>query len=380
MDFVVAPAGRPAAGPTRHGLPVLAEVTSAETARAALRDGADGLVVVDPAAVGAVLDAVRSSAGRSGAVLVLGGPERLDIPQHDGLIAGRARLVASAAEAQAAFHTTGDAVILDVAGATDRLLAEVAQARSVLGPQDLGRRAPLVLLSGMLGDASLWDGVAAQINDLVLPWPARIDRDDSVVEMAASVLAEAPPRFLLAGHSLGGIVALEILRQAPQRVAGLVLVCSSARGAVDAQLGAWERLRARCEAGEFADVAAEMARVTLPAERQGNVDLLTRNERMAWTVGEDGLLRQLAAQTTRPDSLDSLAAIGVPVLVLSGGRDEICPPHLQQEVVDRCPRAELVAVESGGHMLPLECPDAVAAAVRGWLARSRVEGAGRMAQ
>jgi pimeloyl-ACP methyl ester carboxylesterase len=123
-----------------------------------------------------------------------------------------------------------------------------------------------------------------------------------------------------------------------------------------------------------------MARATVPAERWEDADLLARNERMAWTVGEGGLLRQLAAQTTRPDSLGSLAAIRVPVLVLSGGRDEVCPPHLQQELVDRCPHAELATVESGGHMLPLECPDQVAAAVRGWLVRSGIEDVGRSPQ
>lgn len=380
MDFVVVPAGRAGVALSGGALPVLAEVDSADAARVALRAGADGLVVVGPAAVGPILDAVRGSAGWSGAVLVLGGAEHLDLPDDDAVIAGRARLVASAAEARAAGGSGTDAVIVDVAAATDRLLAEVASLRSsVLGPRDAAGRPPLVLLSGMLGDATLWDGVAAQLGDVVLPWPARIDRDDSVGEMAASVLAEAPPRFLLAGHSLGGIVALEILRRAPQRVTGVVLVCSSARGAVDAQLRAWQRLRARCEAGEFADVAEEMARATLPVERHEDADLLDRNEQMAWTVGDEGFLRQLAAQATRPDSLDSLPAIRVPVLVLSGGRDEVCPPHLQQEIVDRCPDAELVTVASGGHMLPLECPDQVAAAVAGWLTRSGL-GAGRMPQ
>ncbi len=230
----------------------------------------------------------------------------------------------------------------------------------------LGRQ-PLVLLSGMLGSGALWDEVSPALNDLVLPWPCRIDLDDSVAEMAASVLAEAPPRFALCGHSLGAIVALDIVRREPQRVRRLILIGATARGPTPEQQQAWSDWRERTERGEFTAVADELTRATLAPARRGDAGLVAVNTRMAHAVGAAGFLRQLRAQATRPDSLDSLARIDVPVLVLAGERDGICPPPLQQELAQRCPRAELVTVEGGGHTLPLECPAEVAAALRGAL-------------
>ena len=227
-------------------------------------------------------------------------------------------------------------------------------------------REPLVLLSGMLGDRHLWDDVAAAVGTVARPWPGRVDLDDSVAEMAISVLADAPPRFALAGHSLGAIVALEIMRREPERVSRLALINASARGPVEAQLDAWAQWRRRTEAGEFDRVAAELARATLPEEHR-RPELIARNEEMARAVGPGGFLRQLAAQATRPDSRASVAAIGVPVLVVSGELDEVCPPALQRELVELCPRARLETIAEAGHMAPIEQPERVASLLMLWL-------------
>jgi pimeloyl-ACP methyl ester carboxylesterase len=231
-------------------------------------------------------------------------------------------------------------------------------------------RPSLVLLSGMLGDASLWDGVCAELGDAVRPVPVRIDRDDSVFEMAESVLAAAPPTFALAGHSLGGIVALEVQRRAPERVTWLVLVANSARGPSTAQHEAWAGWRRRTEAGEFAAVAAELAVATLGPSRRDDPQLRAANLAMAGTVGAEGFLRQLAAQDSRPDSRDRLGELTVPTLVVSGAEDDVCPPELQAEIVRLCPSATPVTLP-GGHMLPLECPRELAGVLAqhapGWL-------------
>ncbi len=233
-----------------------------------------------------------------------------------------------------------------------------------LGAQD---REALVLLSGMLGDATLWDGVVDGLVDLVRPWPARTDLDDSVPEMAASVLAQAPARFAVMGHSLGAIVAMEILRRAPDRVSRLVLVNASARGPTPAQQRAWQGWDARTAAGGFDSVVAELAIATLAPERRGDPVLLARNEAMGFIVGPAGLRRQLSAQMTRPEGLSGLAAITVPVLVVSGDRDHICAPELQHEIAASCRQAELVTVAGAGHMLPMEHPHDLVVALRSWL-------------
>jgi len=277
---------------------------------------------------------------------------------------GPARLVTSPAEAQAAFSSGADLVVYDAVAMIDDVLATLPAGRPHAGfPPE---REPLVLLSGMLGDQHLWDGVAAGLGDIALPWPARIDLDDSVPEMALSVLAEAPPRFALAGHSLGAIVALEIMRRAPARVTRLALLNASARGASPAQIDSWAQWRGRTEAGEFEAVADELARLTLPPAHR-DPELVARNLDMARAIGSAGLLRQLAAQTSRPDSRSSLGAIDVPVLVVSGELDEVCPPELQRELAELCPTAELVTVPEAGHMAPLEQPSRVAAVLLRWL-------------
>jgi 2-keto-3-deoxy-L-rhamnonate aldolase RhmA/pimeloyl-ACP methyl ester carboxylesterase len=227
-------------------------------------------------------------------------------------------------------------------------------------PLPASRREPLVLLPGMLGDAGLWEAVAPYLVEEASPQIARIDLDDSVPEMAESVLARAPERFALAGHSLGAIVALELVRRAPRRVTRLALLNASARPASDAQLAAWSELGDRTETGAFGAVARDFAHANAPADLVGQV------ERMAHAVGPRGFLRQLAAQRTRPDSRPSLGAIAVPTLVVSGANDTICPPALQEELVAGIPGARHVTVQ-GGHMVALEDPATLGRHLVAWL-------------
>ena len=130
--------------------------------------------------------------------------------------------------------------------------------------------------------------------------------------MAASVLAAAPARFALVGHSLGGIVALQICRTAPERVTRVALLNCSGRAASSQQIDAWAGLLRRLDAGDFDAVVDELADANL---QPGAADPDRRRERwrrMARRVGADGLRRQLQAQITRPDQLPSLPTIGTP--------------------------------------------------------------------
>lgn len=226
----------------------------------------------------------------------------------------------------------------------------------------------LVLVSGMLGDETLWSGVVDLLPPTVSPLCLRSDAAATVQEVAASVLSVAPRQFSLAGHSFGAIVALEVVRQAAAgRVTRIALTGASARAGSSAQQRAWTSMRDRCRDGDFASVAAELSRATLPASRRGG-ELVDRGLDMAETVGIRGFLAQLAAQSTRPDSRPSLAAIDVPALVLIGADDEVCPPALQVELARGIPDAVVVELAGVGHMAPLEAPDAVARELRAWLA------------
>jgi 4-hydroxy-2-oxoheptanedioate aldolase len=279
--------------------------------------------------------------------LSLGRPPRAEL---DAAIDG---VLAAAARAGVPALTVGERRTPVTLFVATTLIAD-AFAAAVEKPAPAGREA-LVLLPGMLGSDALWDGVAPALADHAAVRFARIDFDDSIEAMASTVLAAAPERFALAGHSLGGIVALEIVRQAPERVTRLALLNASARPASEAQLTMWARMRD----GEFSEVVRGFVDANGgPAETV---------EAMALAVGARGLRRQLAAQAARPDSRPSLAAIRVPTLVLTGADDAICPRELQEEIAAGLPQARHVVVEGAGHMAPLDAPAEVAAHLTDWL-------------
>ncbi len=234
-------------------------------------------------------------------------------------------------------------------------------------PPETATALPVVLLAGQLGDVSVWDdvvpGLPADRRYLAL----RIDLDDTVAGMAASVLAAAPPRFALVGHSLGGIVALEVARAAPGRVERLALVNASGRGPSDAQLAAWSDLADRLDAGDFDAVTGDLADANLPAGHPDASVHRARWDRMARAVGADGLLRQLRAQATRPDSLPTLDRITAATLVVSGSEDTVCRPALQAELAAGLPHARHVTLPGAGHMTPLTDAPALAAVLTDWL-------------
>lgn len=231
------------------------------------------------------------------------------------------------------------------------------------------QRASLVLLSGMLGDESLWRGVLERLGPTHDVICLRTDAASTVADLAAGALAAAPPTFALAGHSFGGIVAFEMYRQAPHRVLRLALLSASARPGSSAQQQSWSSLRARTLSGDFIAVANDLAVATLPAHHR-TPELMALTTAMAHVVGPTGLLRQLAAQATRPDSRPTLATIDVPTLVAIGLQDEVCPPDLQHEVARCIPGAATEVMASAGHMSPLEAPGEVARVLRAWWSAS----------
>ena len=257
-----------------------------------------------------------------------------------------------------------DAFAAAAGGARAGPVAVAGSVAVAAGPES---PAPVVLLPGMLGSPELWDEVVSGLIGSLELRTARIDLDDSVSELAESVLAAAPPRFSLVGHSLGGIVALAVTHRAPDRVARLALVCASARPPSDAQLGAWNAMREQVLADGFAAFVEEFALANVSAGRRADRQLLDKVAAMAREVGPRGLDRQLSAQQSRPDSRPLLGAIGCPTLVVSAAQDTVCPRELQQELAAGIPGARLALLEHSGHMSPLEAPAALAEILREFL-------------
>lgn len=229
-------------------------------------------------------------------------------------------------------------------------------------------RPHLVLLPGMLCDAGLFAHQTEHLAEVAEVGVGDLTRDDSVGGMARTVLDGAPERFSLAGLSLGGIVAMEVMRRAPERVERLALVDTSPLPPRPDQLETWDGFERMTAEGRFMEVTTErlMPALVHPS-RQGEPDITNAIERMAENVGEEAFLRQLSAQRGRPDSRESLARIECPTLVLCGRQDALCPFALHEEMAGTISGAVLVPVEGCGHLSSLERPEAVTAVLRYWM-------------
>ena len=196
---------------------------------------------------------------------------------------------------------------------------------------------------------------------------ADLTRDDSIPAMAARALEEAPSTFALAGLSMGGYVALEIMRQAPERVERLALLDTNSRPDTEEQGKNRRALIRLAEIGTFKGVTPRLLPNLIHPSRMQDPEVAGVVMEMAERVGQEAFVRQQTAIMNRPDSRPDLDGFRVPTLVLAGREDVLCPPPMQEEMAARLPNAKLVFVEICGHLATLERPDEVNTAFRAWL-------------
>lgn len=216
---------------------------------------------------------------------------------------------------------------------------------------------PLLLLPGTLCDGRLWQEQRAMLGteaEIVVP---DLTRQADIGEIAAHVLAHAPPRFVLAGFSFGGFVAQEILARAPDRVLALSLLSTGARPFPGAM--AQERRQAVRRARDMG-VARFLREVMMPSylhpSRLGSTDLAELIAAMGESLGADVFARQTEANIARPDNRPRLAPIAAPCFIACGQDDRLCPVELHQELAAGVRGSELTVVPGVGHFLPLEAP------------------------
>lgn len=226
----------------------------------------------------------------------------------------------------------------------------------------------LVLIPGLSDDGALWTHQVRHLADIVDAHVADISGHETVEEMALSVLDKAPRRFALAGFSLGGYVSMAILRAAPERVARVAFVATSARADTDARR-AERRLQidAMAQPGGFEAHARRDLPYAVHPSRLTDQPLVTAVLEMQARQGAPVFIRQSKACMARPDGRPHLGKIVCPTLVLSGREDRILPPELSEEIAREIPNARHVVIEECGHYLPLERPHAVTALLRAWL-------------
>ena len=226
---------------------------------------------------------------------------------------------------------------------------------------------PLVLLPGLLCDATLWRHQMDALADLAEITVADLTRHDTVADMAQAVLAEGPETFALAGFSMGGYVAQEIMRRAPHRVTRLVLMDTTAQPSTPEYMKDRRAYLELARRGQFKGVTRRLLRLFIHPDRLDDVELTTTILEMNQRAGMEVFLRQQEAILSRPDGLADLARIACSTLVLCGRQDQLTPLEEHQEMATAIPGADLVVVEDCGHMSTLERPEAVTAAMRTWL-------------
>lgn len=227
-------------------------------------------------------------------------------------------------------------------------------------------RMPLLLLPGMLNDAALWQAQLAGLSDIADCRVGDLTRHDSLRAVAEDVLAAAPAQFALAGFSLGGYVAQEILRIAPQRVQRLALLGTSFHADSPERAAQRQAQQAAVRmAGTFHGFGDRLMRSYIDASRLGDRQLVRNVRAMTTRLGADVFLRQ--SRIERVDGRGVLRGYRDPLLVMCGANDAITPPAISREIAAMVPQAQLVVIAGCGHLAPLEQPDAVTRAMRRWL-------------
>lgn len=219
---------------------------------------------------------------------------------------------------------------------------------------------PLVLLAGMMCDGRLFGHMPPHI---CLP----ITAHDTVEAIAANVLKNAPDTFVLGGLSMGGIVAMEVIRQAPDRVIRLAVMDTNCEAESDKIKAFRQPQIDRAVAGKLEQVMRDEMKPNYLADGPRRADVLDLCMDMALALGPDVFVAQSRALRDRPDQKDTLKNWRKPTLILCGEHDRLCPLHRHQLMADLMPQATLTVIPDAGHLPPLERPRLTADAITTWL-------------
>ena len=226
----------------------------------------------------------------------------------------------------------------------------------------------LVLLPGTLCDERLFAHQIEHLTDVASVEVGEITTADTITGMAAAVLDRAPSRFALVGLSLGGIVAIEIMRIAPERISNLALLDTNHNPPTPSQVTSWELFEELTRTGRFEDVTRRYLLDSLLHDKTPESIALVLD--LAAGVGPERFLIQNAAQLTRPDNRHVLPTISAPTLVLCGREERVCPVSVHEELAAAIPGAKLVVIPGAGHFSTIDQPELVTQAMLSWLVAS----------
>jgi len=226
---------------------------------------------------------------------------------------------------------------------------------------------PVVFLPGMMCDARLFAPQIAGLGRDRVVSAAPITQGERIEDIASGLLDHLPRRFALAGLSMGGIVAMDILRRAPDRVTRIALMDTNPLAETPQSSAGYEPLIAKLRAGMVADAVGMVLGRNVLAPGTGRAEVLAQVVEMAGALGSDTLVRQVRALQRRRDYQAVLRRCQVPALVLCGAADGLTPPRRHELMAGLIPGADLCVIDEAGHLPVLERPAATTEALRAWL-------------
>ena len=220
-------------------------------------------------------------------------------------------------------------------------------------------------------DARMWRHQTAALQPLCSEIQvADISQADTITALAQEILKKAPQKFSLAGFSMGGIIAMEIWRQAPGRILRLALLDTNAKNEKPDRLGPRLEQMQRVRDGKLLQVVRQdLLPNYFGKAHQDDTELNQEIIDMALSLGPGVFLQQCHALNTRADSRDTLSTITCPSLVLCGREDRLCPDWMHEQMAAAIAGSSLEIIEHSGHFSTLEAPDAVSTAMKVWLSR-----------
>jgi len=230
----------------------------------------------------------------------------------------------------------------------------------------------VLFLPGLACDQEVWRRPSRQVSEVAIVGVVDYGGSDSIQKMAEAALRRAPDSFALVGHSMGGRVAFEIVRRAPERVAGMALLDTAYRSFVPGKVGEQER----AERLRLVDLARSQGMRAMARDWVQKMVHPSRlsDEALIWSIVEmfarksaEIFARQIKALLERPDATPVLSTIRCPTLVLCGREDSWSLPLTHRQIAARIPRSKLAIIENCGHMAPMERPGQVTAALLTWL-------------
>jgi pimeloyl-ACP methyl ester carboxylesterase len=225
----------------------------------------------------------------------------------------------------------------------------------------------LILLPGMMCDRSLW---RHQIESLSVTYDVQVAdfRDGASIEAYADKVLEAAPKtFSVAGLSMGGYVAFDLVRRAPERVNRLALLDVSPYADTEDHAAFRKSIMESARNQGMGAIMEMLLPRLIHPSRIGDEDLVGQVDAMAHRVGENVFVKQQEALLNRRDCFADLGAITCPTVVIVGRQDQLTPLKLSQKMVEAMKNASLVEIENCGHLSSMEQPEAVSAVLRYWM-------------